>query len=185
MDTEPLDLRDATRAAIDTLHPLLTKRDLDVRVSLGGRPLTVVGDVAQLERVATNLLTNAVKFTPDGGRITVHLGEHDGEAFLEVSDTGIGIPEDEQPELFDPFFRSSTAQELEVPGTGLGLPIVRTIVAAHGGRVSVHSRPGEGTTVRVAVPLPQRAASEAAVDAGQAMSRRTDSQIPSAAKPTA
>jgi signal transduction histidine kinase len=98
-----------------------------------------------------------VKFTPDGGRVIVRVGACDDEAVLEVSDTGIGIPKDEQPQLFERFFRSTTAQELEVPGTGLGLSIVQTIVSAHGGRIGVDSKEGEGTTFRVELPLRQHA----------------------------
>ena len=74
-----------------------------------------------------------------------------------MADTGIGIPEDEQPQLFERFFRSTNAQELEVPGTGLGLSIVQTIVTSHGGEITVRSRAGEGTTFRVAIPLRQPA----------------------------
>ena len=152
-DSRPVDLRTATRGALEAVRPLLADRDLELRVDLGPGELEVVGDPDHLERVALNLLVNAVKFTPDGGHVEVRLGEQLGNAVLEVSDTGIGIPPDEQPQLFERFYRTTTAQELEVPGTGLGLSIVRTIVVSHGGRVAVRSSPGAGTTFRVDLPL--------------------------------
>ena len=130
IDVEPVDLRAAAQGAVEAVKPLLADRHLDLQVYLGSRQLTVVGDLDHLERVAINLLANAVKFTPDGGRVVVRVGACDKEAILEVSDTGIGIPEDEQPQLFQPGSSAPTnAQELEVPGTGLGLAIVQTIVS--------------------------------------------------------
>jgi PAS domain S-box-containing protein len=157
IDVEPVDLRAAAQGAVEAVKPLLVDRHLDLQVYLGSRQLTVVGDLDHLERVAINLLANAVKFTPDGGRVVVRVGACDKEAILEVSDTGIGIPEDEQSQLFERFFRSTNAQELEVPGTGLGLAIVQTIVSSHRGEITVRSRPREGTTFRVAIPLRQPA----------------------------
>ena len=153
IDSEPVDLRTAAQGALEAVRPLLADRDLELRVDLGPRELEVLGDPDHLERVALNLLANAVKFTPDGGSIEVRLREREGNAVLEVSDTGIGIPADEQPQLFERFYRTTTAQELEVPGTGLGLSIVRTIVLSHGGHVGVRSSPGGGTTFRVDLPL--------------------------------
>jgi signal transduction histidine kinase len=94
-----------------------------------------------------------VKFTEDGGSITCRLSAADGEARLEVTDTGIGIPEEEQQELFSKFFRSSTAQDRAIQGTGLGLSIISSIVAAHGGRIDVRSGHLEGTTFTVRLPL--------------------------------
>jgi PAS domain S-box-containing protein len=158
IDIEPVDLRTAAEGAVDAINPLLADRDLDLRVDLGSRELMVLGDLAHLERVVINLLANAVKFTPDGGCIDLRLRAFKQDAVLEVTDTGIGIPTDEQSQLFQRFFRSTTAQELEVPGTGLGLSIVKTIVSSHDGRITVRSRPGEGTSFRVEIPLGQPAA---------------------------
>jgi signal transduction histidine kinase len=103
--------------------------------------------------VLMNLLSNAVKFTEDGGTITCVLETDDGEAKLTVTDNGIGIPEEEQGELFSKFFRSSTAQDRAIQGTGLGLSIISSIVAAHGGRIDVRSAHLEGTTFTVRLPL--------------------------------
>ncbi len=157
VDIEPVDLRQAVRGAVEAVRPLLADRRLDFEVQLGEQELPVAGDLDHLERVAINLLANAVKFTRDGGRVAITLGADGDEVYLEVSDTGIGIPPEEQPQLFERFFRTTTAQELEVPGTGLGLSIVRTIVSSHGGDISVRSAPGKGTTFRVELPLRQPA----------------------------
>jgi signal transduction histidine kinase len=113
----------------------------------------VLGDRLQLERVLTNLLGNAVKFTEDGGRIECRVERHDDEAWVTVSDTGIGIPAAEQSGVFQRFFRSTTAQDRAIQGTGLGLSIVAATVAAHGGRIDVESAHLQGTTFTVRLPL--------------------------------
>jgi signal transduction histidine kinase len=105
-----------------------------------------------LERVVINLAGNAVKFTPDGGRIDVALATEGSDVVITVADTGIGIPAHEQGLLFSRFFRSSLAQERAIPGSGLGLSIALAIVEQHGGRVDLESAPGVGTTFRVRLP---------------------------------
>ncbi|NJC71120.1 GAF domain-containing sensor histidine kinase [Planosporangium thailandense] len=126
----------------------------DVNVYTHCPPKSMVADVDphQIERVLTNLLSNAVKFTPAGGEVVVSVREDGNHVVLTVSDTGIGIPHDEQAELFTRFFRASNAVEASIPGTGLGLTIVRNIVANHDGEVKLRSEPGEGTTVTVRLP---------------------------------
>ncbi|GAA1794426.1 HAMP domain-containing histidine kinase [Planosporangium flavigriseum] len=109
-------------------------------------------DPHQIERVLTNLLSNAVKFMPAGGEVVVSVREDGDDVVLSVSDTGMGIPRDEQSDLFTRFFRASNAVEASIPGTGLGLTIVRNIVANHDGEVKLQSEPGEGTTVTVRLP---------------------------------
>jgi signal transduction histidine kinase len=136
-----------------SLRPLLVGRDLTLDLQPGDEPLVVLGDRGQIERVLLNLLSNAVKFTDDGGSISCRLVRDGGEACLVVQDDGIGIPEDEQPRLFQKFFRSSSAQSRAIQGTGLGLSIVSAIVAAHGGRITVDSAHLQGTTFTVRLPL--------------------------------
>jgi PAS domain S-box-containing protein len=152
-ERESLDLTTILKPVEEAVRPLLIGRDLTLRVDHPDVPLLVLGDRAQLERVLLNLLSNAVKFTEDGGEIDCHLEEQEGEAVLTVSDTGIGIPEEEQGGLFEKFFRSSTAQDRAIQGTGLGLSIVASIVAAHGGRIGVRSAHLAGTTFTVRLPL--------------------------------
>lgn len=149
---EAIDLRQVLRDAHAGLAASIGQRGLDVTLTLPATPVEHDGDPLQLERMVTNLLTNAVKFTPDGGEVRIGLRVEDGQSVVTVADTGMGIPEDEQEQLFTRFFRSSTATEQAIPGTGLGLTIARAIVALHGGTVSIASRHGHGTTVRVQLP---------------------------------
>jgi hypothetical protein len=100
-----------------------------------------------------NLVSNALKFTPDGGRVDVRLQANGETAVLEVEDTGLGIPAGEQERLFERFFRSSTAAAQAIPGTGLGLTITKAIVERHGGSIEVESAENVGTVVRVQLPL--------------------------------
>jgi signal transduction histidine kinase len=114
---------------------------------------SVVVDRHQVERALLNLVTNAIKFTPAEGTVSVRAERIGDRVQFVVSDTGMGIPEHEQPHLFTRFFRSSIATENAIPGTGLGLVIVKHIVEGHGGTISVASKVGEGTTVTVSLPL--------------------------------
>ncbi|MGZ5418572.1 MAG: sensor histidine kinase, partial [Nocardioides sp.] len=113
----------------ESLRPMLNGRRLDVSFDVPDEPVVVLGDRVQLERAVMNLMSNAVKFTEDHGTVGCRLEPRNGEAWLVVHDDGIGIPEDEQGDLFTKFFRSTTAQDRAIPGTGLGLSIVAGIVA--------------------------------------------------------
>ncbi|MDN4162895.1 PAS domain S-box protein [Nocardioides abyssi] len=150
---ERVDLGGVLPAVEEAVRPLLGGRRLDVRWEAPPGPVLVTGDRAQLERVLLNLVGNAVKFTEDGGTVTCRLRREGTDALLEVVDTGIGIPREEQDGLFQKFFRSTTAQKRAIQGTGLGLSIVAAIVAAHGGRVGVESEHLAGTTFTVCLPL--------------------------------
>jgi signal transduction histidine kinase len=100
-----------------------------------------------------NLIANAIKFTPADGRVDVRLARANGSAVIEVADTDIGIPSNEQSRIFERFFRTSTATAKAIPGTGLGLSIMKAIAEAHGGTAAFSSAVGRGTTFRVALPL--------------------------------
>jgi PAS domain S-box-containing protein len=123
---------------------------LDVSAETGP-PLT--GDAVRLGQLLDNLVSNAIKFTPVGGLVTLSLSHRDDRAVLEVSDTGMGIPLDEQELLFERFFRATGATRSAVQGTGLGLSIARTIAEVHGGTIALDSIEGEGTTFRVELPF--------------------------------
>ncbi|MBI2865201.1 MAG: HAMP domain-containing histidine kinase [Chloroflexi bacterium] len=110
-------------------------------------------DPEGMEELLSNLVSNAIKYTPAGGEARVTLAAWEAELILSVSDTGIGIEPQDLPHLFEEFFRSRQAREMIHEGTGLGLSIVKAIVDAHGGRIEVRSRPGEGTTFVVALPV--------------------------------
>jgi signal transduction histidine kinase len=118
---------------------------------------SLVGDRGRLAQVLDNLVSNALKFTPEGGTVQVRTQAYDAHVVLEVEDTGIGIPVGDQPRLFERFFRSAVAEDQAIPGTGLGLAIVKAIVEAHAGEISISSREGAGTTFRVELPLAARA----------------------------
>jgi signal transduction histidine kinase len=124
-----------------------------VSLVLDTEPLTLSADTLRLSQLLTNLLSNGVKFTPDGGTVTVRTGREDGLGVLEVEDTGMGIPAEEQHKLFERFFRSSVAHRRSIEGTGLGLVIAKAIAERHGGRIVFESQVGEGTTFRVELPL--------------------------------
>ena len=105
-----------------------------------------------LTDAVNNLLSNAIRYTPAGGRVSVECDCQDGQAVLAVSDTGIGIPKDELPRLFEEFFRGQMAKQTVQHGTGLGLTIVKRVVDLHGGRIDVESEMGRGTTFRIRLP---------------------------------
>ncbi|MEV5436204.1 ATP-binding protein [Streptomyces sp. NPDC052682] len=150
---EPVDLCRLVASATDAIRPAADAACVGVETHCPRRPLVLEADSDQLDRVLMNLLSNAVKFTPRGGKVTVRAEARDGQAVLSVSDTGIGIPAAEQEKLFQRFFRASNATESAIPGTGLGLTIVRTIVENHGGEMTVDSREGNGTTFTARLPI--------------------------------
>lgn len=140
-------------AAREALGTVIAGRDLAVTFEIPPDPVLVHGDAADLEALVTNLVSNAIKFTEDGGWVRCTLGAQAGTACIEVSDNGLGIPVAEQRELFTRFFRSSTAQQHAIQGTGLGLTIVDAIVRKHGGDISVVSEHLGGSTFTVRIPL--------------------------------
>ena len=109
-------------------------------------------DPVRLGRVLDNLLDNAVKYTPPGGRVEVVGGSEGSEIVISISDTGIGIPEDKLPRIFERFYRVDKARSRELGGTGLGLSIVKHLVAAHNGTVRVESAPQRGSTFFFTLP---------------------------------
>jgi signal transduction histidine kinase len=115
--------------------------------------VAVRGDRERLGQLVSNLISNAIKFTPAGGNVTARVFAEQGNGVVEIEDTGIGIPKAEHDRLFQRFFRASTATDQAIPGTGLGLAITKAIAEAHDGRISCRSTPGEGTTFRLELPL--------------------------------
>jgi signal transduction histidine kinase len=125
----------------------------DLRVVRPPEPVVAGGDAGDVDHVVTNLVSNALKYTPAGGRVVVSVASVDGEATLAVTDDGIGIAAEDLPRLFEEFYRSADPAAAGQPGTGLGLAIVRRFVERHGGRVEVDSELGVGSTFRVILPL--------------------------------
>ena len=148
----PVALRGVIDHAVTALRPQAAQANVRLDVIPAPGPGMLLGDAAQLEQVVLNLVGNAIKFTPAGGRVTVSLETTGDDLVLRVEDTGIGIPGSEVDDLFQRFFRASNAKEQQITGTGLGLAIVASIVAAHQGRVEVDSRERRGSTFSVVMP---------------------------------
>jgi signal transduction histidine kinase len=151
---------------IEMLRPVAEESQVQLTTSPIEAGLVVRVDRSQLERSLINLGSNAVKFTPAGGRAHMTAAADGDRVVIEVADTGIGIPVKDQARLFDRFFRASNATDAAIPGTGLGLAIVRAIVEGHGGELQVESVEGAGTTMRVVLPCADAAAWNGAGVAG-------------------
>jgi len=163
-----VDLAGVVRAAEESVRVTAANAGVEVLVDLPDEGIVVPGDAVRLGQACDNLVSNAVKFTPAGGRVTLSLRSAwqlpDGEivtesgpdatpvALLAISDTGIGIPQTEQGKMFTRFFRASTAQKNAVPGVGLGLAITKAITTAHGGTLDLVSAEGAGTTFTLTLP---------------------------------
>lgn len=152
MNRQCVDLNLLARWTVDQLHVLAEEKQITMH-NVQADPALVLADSARVKQVLVNLLDNAIKYTPHGGRIEVSVATSQRIAILEVSDTGIGIPPESLPNVFDRFYRSDKARSRESGGTGLGLSIVQAICNAHEGSVSIQSSEGVGTTVRFELPL--------------------------------
>jgi len=144
--------RDVAAEAVDAQKALASASSIELRLDVAGRPLDIFGDHHRLQQVFENLIGNAVKFTPAGGRITVGVASQGASVLCYVRDTGSGIPADEQPHLFDRFWQARRSRAEHRSGTGLGLAIVKGIIEAHGGRIWVESAAGEGSTFYFTIP---------------------------------
>jgi signal transduction histidine kinase len=150
-DRGEVDLGQVASEAVEAARPTAEKGEVELALEAEPvRPIT--GDRDRFAQMLDNLVSNAVKFTPPGGHVDVRVAERGDHAVVEVRDTGLGVPAEEQERLFQRFFRASTATSRAVPGAGLGLTVVKTIVDAHGGEVAVESEVGAGTTMRVVLP---------------------------------
>ena len=147
-----LDLAAIVRQSVIEAEPRASAKKIALTCSAGDVP-AVRADKGRMFQLLDNLVSNAIKFTPEGGDIEVSVARVNGSVQLEVADTGIGIDPNEHRQLFNRFFRASTAAQRQIPGTGLGLYIAHAIVDAHGGSISVESAPGQGTSFRIDLPL--------------------------------
>jgi signal transduction histidine kinase len=147
---EECDLRGLVSEVVELHRPASPQHELEL--TLPPEPLPIRCDGTRLGQVLTNLVSNAVKYSPEGGRIRIHLGQEGARAVLAVSDEGIGIAEEDQQRIFEPFKRSKSPRA-DIPGVGLGLSVARQLVLAHGGDIQVESRLGAGSTFRVRLPL--------------------------------
>ncbi|HDQ71528.1 MAG TPA: GAF domain-containing protein [Chloroflexi bacterium] len=160
MDTRPISLTKLVNDVIDGHQALALDRGLALQRQLSKSIPKVVADPARVRQVLNNLIENAIHYTPPGGQILVRTDTEESEertwATVTVSDTGIGIPEEEIPQIFDRFFRGGEPRDMQLSGTGLGLAIVKEIVELHGGRVTVESQIGQGSAFSVRLPIAER-----------------------------
>jgi two-component system sensor histidine kinase BaeS len=147
---EPVDLA----AVAEAQWGLFGSRFAEKRISLADefQPAVVDGDRGRLEQIVVNLLSNALRYTDAGGRVRIGVRRAAGDAVLEVADTGIGIPAEDQPHVFTRFWRGEKSRSRAKGGAGIGLSIVQELVRAHGGSITVESQPGAGSVFRVTIP---------------------------------
>jgi heavy metal sensor kinase len=146
----PFDLRACVEESAEMIRPLAAERGIALGLDL--EPVTWTGDRQRLSQVATNLLSNAIRYNRDDGRVDVRLAVKGPEVVLSVSDTGVGIAEEERELLFKRFHRVDKARSRDLGGSGLGLAICRSLVEAHDGALDCESRPGVGSTFTVRLP---------------------------------
>jgi signal transduction histidine kinase/DNA-binding response OmpR family regulator len=152
MVKEVVDLTKLIESMLLDFQPAAKQAGVTLSADIAPDVPMISGDPVHLRRVIDNLVGNALKFTPSGGRVLVCLAQAGGNVVLEVSDTGIGIPPEQQPRIFDRFYQIDGSTTRRYGGVGLGLALVKEIVESHGGRVSVMSREGQGSTFRVILP---------------------------------
>ena len=161
LDLRPDDLRTTVESAVEQAEATARRRHVELSLELPDAPLRIRHDPQRIGQVVGNLVGNALKFTPSGGHVTVVLRPHRDGALLEVADTGVGIDATELPHIFERFYRGSSASEARGSGSGLGLAIVKSIVDMHGGRITVESRVGHGSTFSVILVRDPRAVASA------------------------
>ncbi len=150
---EPIALDEVVSDCARAAQVLAVRKGVRLKLENESASITLNGDEEMIKRMILNLLDNAVKYTPEGGEISLALGRQNGNAEIVVSDSGIGISDDDQQRVFDRFYRVDKARSRALGGAGLGLSIVRCIVEAHGGVVRIESTPRRGSTFTVSLPL--------------------------------
>jgi two-component system NtrC family sensor kinase len=151
-DMEAVSIKDIIDLAVEGVNHMIAEKRQELIIDCEDNLPLIVANHIQLRQVYDNLLGNASKYTPEGGTIRIKAREEEDQIITQVIDTGYGIPPEDQPMIFDKFYRASNAPQ-DIHGTGLGLAIVKTVVEAHNGRVWVNSKLGEGTTFYVVLPV--------------------------------
>ena len=155
MKNQRVSMKAVILSTILRLSGLVAEKELTVDTDLDGPLPAVAGDEQALGRVVANLLHNAIKFSPPGSKIIVGASQQDGAILTQVTDQGVGIPEETPPRLFERFYRGQRSMMPAACGMGLGLHICQQIVDAHGGRIWVESEQGKGTTFSFTIPCPK------------------------------
>ncbi len=152
MDQEPVPVDEIAEGALEELRPQAREKGVKLRLNTPTTPCMARGDYQRLTQVFVNLIGNAIKFTPEGGRGAVAVTLQKKDVLIEIADTGVGIPKDEVGRVFDKFYQVRRSAERKTNGTGLGLAIVKGIIEAHGGRIWLHSEEGRGTQFYFTLP---------------------------------
>ena len=147
------DVADVARTAAERAEIMATQRECSIETEISERPLNAAIDADRLLQLLLNLVENAIRHSPPGGRVTIGASSRDGRAELWVDDQGLGIPEEERELVFDPFYRSPRDRSSRDGGSGLGLAIARSIVVAHGGTLTAESSPEGGARLIARIPL--------------------------------
>ena len=145
-------VRDALHNAVSTVQAQAQAKSITLNYDVEPSVSDILGDRFSIEEVVTNLLANAIRYTPEKGTVSLTAGNDEDWVVVEIADTGIGIPQEEQSRIFDEFYRATNARQVERDGTGLGLSIVRLIVERHGGEIGVESEEGCGTRFKLRLP---------------------------------
>ena len=159
LDYEELDLAPFIEEVRNSIRPLASSKNIAIKTDFDPALGNIRADRAKLKQILYNLMSNAVKFTPREGKVSVETHKKEGFAEIRVTDNGIGIPEEIQKKIFHPFVQGDSFSAKEYKGVGLGLYIVKNFVELHGGEVGVSSEPGEGSTFTITLPLERRVAS--------------------------
>ena len=150
---EPVSLTEVVKDCARAAQVLATRKGVRIKLENDSTPIALNADEELIKRMILNLLDNAVKYTPEGGEISLALEKHNGSAEIVVRDTGIGLSQTDQQRVFDRFYRVDKARSRALGGAGLGLSIVRSIVEAHGGNITIDSTPRHGSSFTVSLPL--------------------------------
>ncbi len=144
-------VKDEIAKALENVEPYAVRKDVEIVTSIGESVHSIMGDGLSLSEAFTNILGNAVKYSRDGGKVMVKVEESENDVLVSVQDSGVGIPQEDLPHIFDGFYRGNTGQAA-ASGYGIGLAVSRQIVEAHDGSIAVESEPGAGTTFTIRLP---------------------------------
>ncbi len=150
---EPLDLAEILQRSIELMQPQAQDKNIALQVTMEDHLPLINGNKSSMEALFLNLISNAIKFTPSGGLVSITLRRDSQQLQIKVSDTGIGIEDKDLLHIFEKFYRERSERTKHISGTGLGLSIVKGVVDVHNGSIYVESEVGKGTTFRVFLPI--------------------------------
>jgi two-component system phosphate regulon sensor histidine kinase PhoR len=153
LENNPLDIIPVLEEAIQAVRPIANKKYIDLILDAPKKPVIILGDNSALQQVFINLVTNATKFSPEDSRVLISVGSSNGYIEVSVTDQGMGITPESIPHLFEKFYRAKNVTVAEIPGSGIGLYIVKSIVEELGGKIKVASEINKGTKFIVSLKM--------------------------------